>query len=90
MENESTSEDLNVFLLLLLVLQAKGRRDGMVSSNENRRRPLSSGELEAASWSGPRTVFLNKNSQGFGFTLRHFIVYPPESSAHSLKVRARL
>ncbi|XP_069024626.1 rho GTPase-activating protein 23-like isoform X2 [Embiotoca jacksoni] len=64
---------------------AKGRRDGMVSSNENRRRPLSSGEVEGMSWQGPRTIFLQKTSQGFGFTLRHFIVYPPESSIHSLK-----
>ncbi|XP_047183481.1 rho GTPase-activating protein 23-like isoform X3 [Scophthalmus maximus] len=64
---------------------AKGRRDGMVSSNGNRRRPLSSGEVEGVSWQGPRTIFLQKNSQGFGFTLRHFIVYPPESSLHSIK-----
>ncbi|KAK5851390.1 hypothetical protein PBY51_002190 [Eleginops maclovinus] len=64
---------------------AKGRRDGMVSSNENRRRPLSSGEVEGVSWQGPRTIYVPKNSQGFGFTLRHFIVYPPESSIHSLK-----
>ncbi|KAM4624597.1 rho GTPase-activating protein 23-like [Polymixia lowei] len=62
---------------------AKGRRDGMVSSNENRRRPLSSGEVEGLSWQGPRTLLLQKNSQGFGFTLRHFIVYPPESSLHT-------
>ncbi|XP_068460187.1 rho GTPase-activating protein 23-like isoform X3 [Clinocottus analis] len=65
--------------------EAKGRRDGMVSSNENRRRPLSSGEVEGMSWQGPRTIFVPKNSQGFGFTLRHFIVYPPESSLYSLK-----
>ncbi|XP_008284730.1 rho GTPase-activating protein 23-like isoform X3 [Stegastes partitus] len=65
--------------------EAKGRRDGMVLSNENRRRPLSSGEVEGMSWQGPRTIFLQKNSQGFGFTLRHFIVYPPESSLHSVK-----
>ncbi|XP_037318890.2 rho GTPase-activating protein 23-like isoform X4 [Pungitius pungitius] len=64
---------------------AKGRRDGMVSSNENRRRPLSSGEVEGVLWQGPRTIFVPKNSQGFGFTLRHFIVYPPESSLHSIK-----
>ncbi|XP_055360468.1 rho GTPase-activating protein 23-like isoform X4 [Betta splendens] len=64
---------------------AKGRRDGMVSSNENRRRPLSLGEVEGISWKGLRTIFLQKNSQGFGFTLRHFIVYPPESSLHILK-----
>ncbi|XP_037318892.2 rho GTPase-activating protein 23-like isoform X6 [Pungitius pungitius] len=65
--------------------EAKGRRDGMVSSNENRRRPLSSGEVEGVLWQGPRTIFVPKNSQGFGFTLRHFIVYPPESSLHSIK-----
>ncbi|KAF7205189.1 transcript variant X2, partial [Nothobranchius furzeri] len=64
-----------------LSVQAKG----MVSSNENRRRPLSSGEVESAPWHGPRTIFLQKNVQGFGFTLRHFIVYPPESSGCSLK-----
>ncbi|XP_041671203.1 rho GTPase-activating protein 23-like isoform X3 [Cheilinus undulatus] len=64
---------------------AKGRRDGMVASNEIRRRPLSLGEVEGVSWQGPRTIFIQKNSQGFGFTLRHFIVYPPESSLHSLK-----
>ncbi|XP_071318311.1 rho GTPase-activating protein 23 isoform X3 [Trachinotus anak] len=65
--------------------EAKGWRDGMVSSNENRRRPLSLGDVEGVSWKGPRTIVLQKNSQGFGFTLRHFIVYPPESSLHSLK-----
>ncbi|XP_074080193.1 rho GTPase-activating protein 23 isoform X1 [Macrotis lagotis] len=32
-------------------------------------------------WPGPRTLLLHKNPQdGFGFTLRHFIVYPPESA----------
>ncbi|XP_072742008.1 rho GTPase-activating protein 23 isoform X2 [Ciconia boyciana] len=35
-------------------------------------------------WVGPKTVVLQKSSQGgFGFTLRHFIVYPPESAVHS-------
>ncbi|XP_062893507.1 rho GTPase-activating protein 21-like isoform X1 [Mobula hypostoma] len=37
---------------------------------------------EIFSWPGPKTVLLHKNSQGFGFTLRHFIVYPPESAVH--------
>lgn len=33
---------------------------------------------------GPKTVVLFRNSQyGFGFTLRHFIVFPPESPAVS-------
>ncbi|KAI1887247.1 hypothetical protein AGOR_G00187910 [Albula goreensis] len=38
---------------------------------------------EGVAWRGPRTVVLRKNSQGFGFTLRHFIVYPPESALHT-------
>ncbi|KAM6951104.1 rho GTPase-activating protein 23 [Aplochiton taeniatus] len=62
--------------------EAKGRRDGMVSSNQNAR-PLSSGDVEGMVWQGPRTLLLQKNSQGFGFTLRHFIVYPPESSLNT-------
>uniref|UniRef100_A0A5F8GYS6 Rho GTPase activating protein 23 n=1 Tax=Monodelphis domestica TaxID=13616 RepID=A0A5F8GYS6_MONDO len=34
-------------------------------------------------WPGPRTLLLRKNPRdGFGFTLRHFIVYPPESAVH--------
>ena len=27
---------------------------------------------------GPRTVTISRTERGFGFTLRHFIVYPPE------------
>ncbi|XP_069338530.1 rho GTPase-activating protein 23 [Eulemur rufifrons] len=51
-----------------------GPRDGC-----SPRRPLP--------WQGPRTLLLHKSLQdGFGFTLRHFIVYPPESAVHcSLK-----
>ncbi|NXQ89674.1 RHG21 protein, partial [Nyctibius grandis] len=37
-------------------------------------------EEETFSWPGPKTVVLRRTSQGFGFTLRHFIVYPPESA----------
>ena len=45
------------------------------------------GEGVSVGWHGPRTLLLHKNSQGFGFTLRHFIVYPPESALHTnLKV----
>ncbi|XP_074049115.1 rho GTPase-activating protein 21 isoform X3 [Macrotis lagotis] len=39
-------------------------------------------EDETFSWPGPKTVMLKRTSQGFGFTLRHFIVYPPESAIH--------
>uniref|UniRef100_A0A8C7W330 Rho GTPase activating protein 21b n=1 Tax=Oncorhynchus mykiss TaxID=8022 RepID=A0A8C7W330_ONCMY len=37
---------------------------------------------EPFSWPGPKTLRLRRTSQGFGFTLRHFIVYPPESAVH--------
>ncbi|XP_054625334.1 rho GTPase-activating protein 21-like isoform X2 [Dunckerocampus dactyliophorus] len=63
----------------------KGRTDNMVSSNQNRGQPLSSGEVEGLTWCGLRTIHLRKNLQGFGFTLRHFILYPPESSIHNFK-----
>ncbi|XP_028327727.1 LOW QUALITY PROTEIN: rho GTPase-activating protein 21-A [Gouania willdenowi] len=39
-------------------------------------------EDETFSWPRPKTLRLRRTSQGFGFTLRHFIVYPPESSLH--------
>ncbi|XP_062858669.1 rho GTPase-activating protein 23 isoform X2 [Trichomycterus rosablanca] len=59
--------------------QAKGQRDGILQSTEN----AAPGSRENVAWKGPRTVVLQKNSQGFGFTLRHFIVYPPESALHT-------
>ncbi|XP_051569899.1 rho GTPase-activating protein 23-like isoform X2 [Myxocyprinus asiaticus] len=64
--------------------EAKGRRDGISSSSENPR-PVVRGRTDGlgVSWQGPRTLVLHKNSQGFGFTLRHFIVYPPESALHT-------
>ncbi|XP_034562495.1 rho GTPase-activating protein 21 isoform X2 [Notolabrus celidotus] len=40
-------------------------------------------EDEPFSWPGPKTLHLRRTSQGFGFTLRHFIVYPPESAVHN-------
>ncbi|XP_060048299.1 rho GTPase-activating protein 21 isoform X2 [Erinaceus europaeus] len=49
---------------------------------------VSPSEDETFSWPGPKTVLLKRTSQGFGFTLRHFIVYPPESAIQfSFKVR---
>ncbi|KAF0046937.1 hypothetical protein F2P81_000570 [Scophthalmus maximus] len=39
-------------------------------------------EEEPFSWPRPKTVRLRRTSHGFGFTLRHFIVYPPESTTH--------
>uniref|UniRef100_A0A8C9ZIE5 Rho GTPase activating protein 21b n=1 Tax=Sander lucioperca TaxID=283035 RepID=A0A8C9ZIE5_SANLU len=43
-------------------------------------------EEEPFSWPRPKTVRLRRTSQGFGFTLRHFIVYPPESTMHCFPV----
>ncbi|KAJ7992283.1 hypothetical protein DPEC_G00276910 [Dallia pectoralis] len=63
-------------------LRAKGRRDGLSSSGDNPRPPLG-GDGIGMAWHGPRTLLLQKNLQGFGFTLRHFIVYPPESALHT-------
>ncbi|XP_018124201.1 rho GTPase-activating protein 21-A isoform X2 [Xenopus laevis] len=40
-------------------------------------------EEEGFCWPGPKSVALRKTSDGFGFTLRHFIVYPPESAVHT-------
>lgn len=74
----------------LSVQQAKGWRDGLSSAGDNPRPAMGArGEGVGVGWQGPRTLLLQKTSQGFGFTLRHFIVYPPESALHtSLKVPA--
>uniref|UniRef100_A0A3Q1JSP2 Rho GTPase activating protein 23a n=1 Tax=Anabas testudineus TaxID=64144 RepID=A0A3Q1JSP2_ANATE len=66
--------------------RAKGRRDGLSSASDNPRPPLATRpgrDGVGVGWKGPRTLVLHKNSQGFGFTLRHFIVYPPESALHT-------
>ncbi|KAJ8396787.1 hypothetical protein AAFF_G00013860 [Aldrovandia affinis] len=64
----------------LLYSQAK-RKDAREQSEGTG--GTSPGEEEAFSWPGPKTLHLCRTSQGFGFTLRHFIVYPPESAVHS-------
>ncbi|XP_025409051.1 rho GTPase-activating protein 21-B isoform X2 [Sipha flava] len=43
---------------------------GYTLKGQNRGEPRSS---------GPRSLFIRRSENGFGFTLRHFIVYPPES-----------
>ncbi|XP_028268477.1 rho GTPase-activating protein 23 isoform X4 [Parambassis ranga] len=66
--------------------RAKGQRDGLSSASDNPRPPMATRpgrEGGGLGWKGPRTLVLHKNSQGFGFTLRHFIVYPPESALHT-------
>ncbi|KAJ8278091.1 hypothetical protein GJAV_G00083720 [Gymnothorax javanicus] len=65
--------------VLPVFLQAK-RKDAQEQSEGTGTSP---GEEEAFSWPGPKTLCLRRTSQGFGFTLRHFIVYPPESAVHS-------
>lgn len=47
---------------------------------KGQREAVSPSEEEAFCWPGPKPVTLMRNSDGFGFTLRHFIVYPPESA----------
>ncbi|XP_063777691.1 rho GTPase-activating protein 21 isoform X2 [Pseudophryne corroboree] len=57
-----------------------------VSKNKDGREQsglVSPTEEEVFSWPGPKTVMLNRASEGFGFTLRHFIVYPPESAVQT-------
>ncbi|XP_014241520.1 rho GTPase-activating protein 21-A isoform X8 [Cimex lectularius] len=36
---------------------------------------------ERRSRGGPRSLYLKRSENGFGFTLRHFVVYPPESNS---------
>ncbi|KAM6162401.1 rho GTPase-activating protein 21 isoform 2-T2 [Erethizon dorsatum] len=64
-------------------LKASGAPACEVSKNKDGKEQsetLSPSEDETFSWPGPKTVMLKRTSQGFGFTLRHFIVYPPESA----------
>ncbi|XP_077359231.1 rho GTPase-activating protein 23-like isoform X2 [Festucalex cinctus] len=63
---------------------ANGGKDVMMSSREKSRQ-APSGDMEGVSCCGLHTVYLHKNVRGFGFTLRHFIVYPPESYLHNSK-----
>lgn len=72
---------------LFPLYQPKEQKDGIGLTTEKRHQPVSSGEVENLLQPGPRTLILQKNSQDFGFTLRHFIVYPPGSDIHSIMVR---
>lgn len=71
------------YLCVSLFFQASKNKDGKEQSEAI----SPSEEEETFSWPGPKTVVLRRTSQGFGFTLRHFIVYPPESAVQfSFKV----
>ncbi|XP_056439830.1 rho GTPase-activating protein 21-like isoform X2 [Gadus chalcogrammus] len=58
------------------------RKDGRDQSETSTAPSPGGEEEEPFSWPGPKTLRLQRTSQGFGFTLRHFIVYPPESAVH--------
>uniref|UniRef100_A0A8C9W5K7 Rho GTPase activating protein 21 n=2 Tax=Scleropages formosus TaxID=113540 RepID=A0A8C9W5K7_SCLFO len=63
------------------------RKDARRCSEAEPAAAASDWEEEPFSWAGPTTIRLPRTPQGFGFTLRHFIVYPPESAvSSSLKV----
>ncbi|XP_048504870.1 uncharacterized protein LOC105687120 isoform X4 [Athalia rosae] len=47
------------------------------------------GNREGTPPRGPRTLLLRRGENGFGFTLRHFIVYPPESCYQMLQGHER-
>ncbi|XP_013908436.1 PREDICTED: rho GTPase-activating protein 21 isoform X4 [Thamnophis sirtalis] len=61
-----------------------------VSKHEDEKGQCETGSLsedeETLSWPGLKLIALRRSPIGFGFTLRHFIVYPPESAVQiSLK-----
>ncbi|KAJ3610991.1 hypothetical protein NHX12_021007 [Muraenolepis orangiensis] len=58
------------------------RKDGRDQSETSTAPSPGGQEEEPFSWPGPKSLRLRRTSQGFGFTLRHFIVYPPESAIH--------
>ncbi|XP_072109951.1 rho GTPase-activating protein 21-like isoform X1 [Mobula birostris] len=68
-----------------------GKKRPYVEEDEGKHKKDGRGQVESTSplvedmfsWAGPKTINLRRNSQGFGFTLRHFIVYPPESAVHT-------
>ncbi|XP_053569912.1 rho GTPase-activating protein 21 isoform X2 [Bombina bombina] len=67
-------------------LQAPTGLGGEGSKNKDGREQsemVSPAEEEVFSWPGPKSVSLRRTSEGFGFTLRHFIVYPPESAVQT-------
>ncbi|XP_048407090.2 rho GTPase-activating protein 21-like isoform X1 [Stegostoma tigrinum] len=70
---------------------ANGKKHPSAGKDEGKNKKNGSRQVETISplvedifsWPGPKTISLRRNSQGFGFTLRHFIVYPPESVVHT-------
>ncbi|XP_077376786.1 rho GTPase-activating protein 21 isoform X2 [Festucalex cinctus] len=63
-------------------LEPQPSRSSFCENDSAEWRGLDPREEESFSWPRPKTVLLRRTAHGFGFTLRHFIVYPPESSMH--------
>ncbi|XP_061550006.1 rho GTPase-activating protein 21 isoform X1 [Phycodurus eques] len=63
-------------------LERQQARSSFCENDSAEWRGLDPREEESFSWPRPKTVLLRRTCHGFGFTLRHFIVYPPESSTH--------
>lgn len=61
-------------MLIIVILSLLGRTGGGGGSNVSSSR-------------GPRAITIQRSSAGFGFTLRHFIVYPPDSVSVSQRER---
>ncbi|KAF4520925.1 hypothetical protein B566_EDAN008900, partial [Ephemera danica] len=68
--------------------------EGMVERRGGESNSSAPQQQQAASSSsgrhrGPRSLYLRRSDHGFGFTLRHFIVYPPEPSMLAGERRVR-
>uniref|UniRef100_A0A8C1UGB9 Rho GTPase activating protein 21b n=1 Tax=Cyprinus carpio TaxID=7962 RepID=A0A8C1UGB9_CYPCA len=59
------------------------KKTGLLKKKKKKKKKKKILEDEPFSWPGPKTLRLRRTSQGYGFTLRHFIVYPPESAVNS-------
>ncbi|CAH0555994.1 unnamed protein product [Brassicogethes aeneus] len=65
-----------MFINLVLVLQETFQRGQEVQESFSN---LSTGIIPLPRGSrGPKSLYLKRDGQNFGFTLRHFIVYPPD------------
>ncbi|XP_077863724.1 uncharacterized protein LOC102803639 [Saccoglossus kowalevskii] len=80
-QDDSTTAKKLFWAKLENALKAPSRVDRVQSSSSSSDVKSMSTYIDPLTgWPGPRTVKLIRNDHGFGFTLRHFIVYPPESA----------
>ena len=40
-------------------------------------KPVQRPSTGSRNWTGPRTINVPRDADGYGFTLRYFVVYPP-------------